>query len=42
VLETVGTQEYKLSAADLLLRIEHAYGPGAAREMEARLRGSAI
>ncbi|MFJ5552964.1 carbohydrate kinase family protein [Streptomyces sp. NPDC093225] len=42
VLESVGTQEYKLSAADLLLRVEGAYGPGVARDMEARLRGSAV
>ncbi|KAB8169888.1 carbohydrate kinase family protein [Streptomyces sp. 3MP-14] len=30
VLETVGTQEYKLSAADLWMRIESAYGPATA------------
>lgn len=42
VLESVGTQEYKLSAADLLLRIEHAYGPEAARDIEGRLRGSGL
>ncbi|WP_424217600.1 carbohydrate kinase family protein (plasmid) [Streptomyces sp. BI20] len=42
VLESTGTQEYKLSAADLLLRVEHAYGADAARDMETRLRGSAI
>ncbi|MFI6277230.1 carbohydrate kinase family protein [Streptomyces sp. NPDC050988] len=33
VLESVGTQEYKLSAADLHLRIEQAYGPVAAAEI---------
>jgi adenosine kinase len=31
VLETVGTQEYALSPADLLRRIEAAHGPAAAR-----------
>ncbi|WP_330301387.1 carbohydrate kinase family protein [Streptomyces sp. NBC_00503] len=40
VLESVGTQEYKLSAADLTLRIENAYGPDAARDVEHRLQGS--
>jgi adenosine kinase len=34
VLETVGTQEYVLTSADLLRRIEAAYGPAAARETE--------
>ncbi|MGY1454721.1 carbohydrate kinase family protein [Streptomyces sp. SS8] len=33
VLETVGTQEYKLSAADLLLRLEQGYGAPAAAEI---------
>ncbi|WP_328843094.1 carbohydrate kinase family protein [Streptomyces sp. NBC_00258] len=33
VLESVGTQEYKLSVADLRLRIEEAYGPAAAAEI---------
>jgi adenosine kinase len=33
VLETVGTQEYALSPADLLRRIESTYGPAAAREI---------
>ncbi|WP_051827788.1 carbohydrate kinase family protein [Streptomyces bicolor] len=32
VLETVGTQEYALTPADLLRRIEAAYGPAAAHE----------
>lgn len=40
VLESVGTQEYKLSAADLTLRIENAYGPDAARDVEQRLQGA--
>ncbi|MFF9061126.1 carbohydrate kinase family protein [Streptomyces sp. NPDC101213] len=39
VLETVGTQEYKLLAADLIDRVERAYGHDAAREMEPRLAG---
>lgn len=39
VLESVGTQEYKLSAADLILRIEHTYGAVAARDVEQQLRG---
>ncbi|MFC9291142.1 carbohydrate kinase family protein [Streptomyces sp. NPDC057052] len=39
VLETVGTQEYKLLAADLTDRVERAYGHEAAREMEPRLAG---
>lgn len=39
VLESVGTQEYKLSAADLTLRIEYAYGAAAARDVEQQLRG---
>lgn len=37
VLETVGTQEYKLLAADLVDRVESAYGPDAARAMGPRL-----
>nr|WP_239079629.1 carbohydrate kinase family protein [Streptomyces sp. SID7909] len=37
VLESVGTQEYKLSAADLLFRIEQAYGATAASEIATRL-----
>ncbi|MEU3522696.1 carbohydrate kinase family protein [Streptomyces sp. NPDC038707] len=37
VLESVGTQEYKLSAADLLIRIEEAYGKAAAAEIRTRL-----
>ncbi|MFF7813727.1 carbohydrate kinase family protein [Streptomyces sp. NPDC007945] len=37
VLETVGTQEYKLLAADLTERVERAYGAEAARFMEPRL-----
>ncbi|MGX1545582.1 carbohydrate kinase family protein [Streptomyces adustus] len=37
VLETVGTQEYKLLAVDLIDRVERAYGHDAARAMEPRL-----
>ncbi|MFI1676467.1 carbohydrate kinase family protein [Streptomyces sp. NPDC020607] len=37
VLESVGTQEYKLIPADLTARIEHTYGAGAARALEARI-----
>ncbi|WP_326740979.1 carbohydrate kinase family protein [Streptomyces sp. NBC_01022] len=37
VLESVGTQEYKLSVPDLLHRIGATYGPEAAREIEPRL-----
>ncbi|MGW7276327.1 carbohydrate kinase family protein [Streptomyces sp. NPDC054864] len=37
VIETVGTQEYKLLPADLLSRIEAAYGPVAALAIEPRL-----
>ncbi|MEU0969570.1 carbohydrate kinase family protein [Streptomyces sp. NPDC005917] len=37
VLETVGTQEYKLLAVDLIDRVERTYGHDAAREMEPRL-----
>ncbi|WP_217236084.1 carbohydrate kinase family protein [Streptomyces sp. AC555_RSS877] len=39
VLETVGTQEYKLPAVDLVDRVERTYGHDAAREMEPRLAG---
>ncbi|MFE0178747.1 carbohydrate kinase family protein [Streptomyces sp. NPDC059002] len=42
VLESVGTQEYKLSAADLLTRLEQAYGPQAARDIEPRLREAGL
>lgn len=41
VLESVGTQEYKLSTADLLLMIERTYGPAAAQDIAARMRGAA-
>lgn len=37
VLESVGTQEYELSAADLLIRIEEAYGTAAAARIRTRL-----
>ncbi|MDN3260227.1 carbohydrate kinase family protein [Streptomyces sp. CSDS2] len=37
VLESVGTQEYKLSAADLAIRIEEAYGKTAATGIRTRL-----
>ncbi|GGX44566.1 carbohydrate kinase family protein [Streptomyces chryseus] len=37
VLESVGTQEYKLLSADLLARISRVYGHEAAREIEPRL-----
>ncbi|MFD3939156.1 carbohydrate kinase family protein [Streptomyces sp. NPDC058611] len=37
VLESVGTQEYKLLAADLLARISRVYGHEAAQEIEPRL-----
>ncbi|MFF8608926.1 carbohydrate kinase family protein [Streptomyces sp. NPDC015346] len=37
VLESVGTQEYRLDPADLLRRIGEAYGPAEARAMEPRL-----
>lgn len=40
VLESVGTQEYKLSATDLTQRIENAYGPDAARDVKQQLQGS--
>ncbi|WP_431032166.1 carbohydrate kinase family protein [Streptomyces sp. P6-2-1] len=39
VLESVGTQEYELLAADLLDRLERAYGPESVREIEPRLAG---
>ncbi|MES4888784.1 carbohydrate kinase family protein [Streptomyces sp. NPDC096012] len=39
VLESVGTQEYKLLAADLIARIGRAYGDEAARTVEPRLTG---
>ncbi|QES39678.1 carbohydrate kinase family protein [Streptomyces venezuelae] len=41
VLESVGTQEYKLIPADLSARIDQTYGAGAARALEARLEGTA-
>jgi len=37
VLESVGTQEYKLLASDLLARLAAAYGPAAAAAAEPRL-----
>ncbi|MET7480879.1 carbohydrate kinase family protein [Streptomyces sp. NPDC005648] len=37
VLESVGTQEYKLLPSDVLARVGRSYGPGAAREIGARL-----
>ncbi|MEU6127487.1 carbohydrate kinase family protein [Streptomyces sp. NPDC047123] len=40
VLESVGTQEYKLIPADLTARIEDTYGPAAARALEARIAGT--
>ncbi|MBT2507447.1 carbohydrate kinase family protein [Streptomyces sp. ISL-98] len=39
VLESVGTQEYELTGAGLLRRIEQAYGSDAARAMETGLAG---
>ncbi|MFE3369767.1 carbohydrate kinase family protein [Streptomyces sp. NPDC059173] len=39
VIESVGTQEYKLLGADLLARIDRAYGGEAARETEPLLAG---
>ncbi|MEU3255388.1 carbohydrate kinase family protein [Streptomyces sp. NPDC006997] len=39
VLESVGTQEYKLLATDLIARIGRAYGDDAARALEPRLAG---
>ncbi|MEU7067612.1 PfkB family carbohydrate kinase [Streptomyces sp. NPDC046161] len=41
VLESVGTQEYKLLPAELLSRIERVYGSAAAREIEPGLAGRA-
>ncbi|MFH8613426.1 carbohydrate kinase family protein [Streptomyces sp. NPDC018029] len=41
VLESVGTQEYKLIPADLIARIEQTYGPGAARVLEAQIARTA-
>ncbi|MFD9908405.1 carbohydrate kinase family protein [Streptomyces sp. NPDC059063] len=40
-LESVGTQEYKLLAAELVPRIQQAYGPRAAGVIEPRLAGAA-
>jgi len=40
VLESVGTQEYKLAPADLTARIGQAYGPQAAGAARARLAGA--
>ncbi|MFG3404959.1 carbohydrate kinase family protein [Streptomyces sp. NPDC048142] len=37
VLESVGTQEYKLTSSDLIARIDRAYGTDAARAAEPRL-----
>ncbi|MEV7192564.1 carbohydrate kinase family protein [Streptomyces sp. NPDC093510] len=37
VLESVGTQEYKLIPADLITRIDQTYGHGAARAIETHL-----
>ncbi|MHA6757945.1 carbohydrate kinase family protein [Streptacidiphilus sp. PAMC 29251] len=42
VLESVGPQEYKLLAADLLLRIEHVYGTDPAHDIAARLLRTAV
>ncbi|MFD4634795.1 carbohydrate kinase family protein [Streptomyces sp. NPDC058284] len=39
VLESVGTQEYKLLPADLITRIDHTYGPAAARALETQITG---
>ncbi|MFG1811988.1 carbohydrate kinase family protein [Streptomyces sp. NPDC049040] len=39
VLESVGTQEYKLLASDLIARIGDTYGDEAARTVEPRLAG---
>jgi adenosine kinase len=41
VLESVGTQEYKLLPAELIARIDAAYGHKAARTIEPRLAGVA-
>ncbi|MEV5881236.1 carbohydrate kinase family protein [Streptomyces sp. NPDC052020] len=40
VLESVGTQEYKLLPADLLTRVEGTYGTAAARDIEPLLKGA--
>ncbi|MET8690851.1 carbohydrate kinase family protein [Streptomyces sp. NPDC004732] len=40
VLESVGTQEYKLIPADLIARIDQTYGASAARVLEARIAGA--
>ena len=37
VVERVGTQEYILSRAEFLHRLEDAYGPGAVADIEPRL-----
>ncbi|WP_371539995.1 carbohydrate kinase family protein [Streptomyces sp. NBC_00466] len=37
VLESVGTQEYKLTPSDLIIRIDQTYGPDAARALEPQL-----
>ncbi|MCX5384443.1 carbohydrate kinase family protein [Streptomyces sp. NBC_00083] len=37
VLESVGTQEYKLTPSDLVARIDRTYGPETARALEPRL-----
>lgn len=39
VLESIGTQEYRLSAADLVARIDRAHGGAVAREIEPQLVG---
>lgn len=38
IIETVGTQEYELSGADFLSRLEIAYGPAASAEVAPHLR----
>jgi adenosine kinase len=40
VLETVGTQEYRLDAAEALRRVADAYGDDAATEIEQQVRGA--
>ncbi|SEO61936.1 carbohydrate kinase family protein [Actinacidiphila rubida] len=40
VLESVGTQEYKLAAGDLSQKLAAAYGPAAARAIEPALGGA--
>jgi adenosine kinase len=40
VLETVGTQEYRLDAAAALRRVADAYGTAAATEIEQHVRGA--